>query len=376
MKTKNTFIIVGSLPPPYHGSNVMGEMTLRAFNTLGYNTIFIDKAFSKEIDNVGKISLYKIKRLMIIIYLIMLKCFRSKPSVCIYFIASGSFALIVDALILKIINWFDVPYILRFDGKGFRTLHSKNKFWAFIISHTLKNCFGGIVLGNRLKDDVSNFIPEERLFVIPNCINDDMPYESKGDRNSKIRVLFLSNLIESKGPLEVVKAAKIVTASTKNVQFVLAGAKFDVSFYKNLKKFISENNLDNYVTVIDPVYNMEKYSLYLESDIFVFPTSYEHETFGLVNIEAMQAGLPVITSSEGAIPEIVKDGITGFIIDPKIPNEIADKILLLIENHDLRKGMGEAGRNRYLSKYTPKQFIENWQMSIDYFKKTNSKMNT
>ena len=71
------------------------------------------------------------------------------------------------------------------------------------------------------------------------------------------------------------------------------------------------------------IHGKEKENLMVLSDIFVFPSYYERETFGIVNIEAMSWGLPVITSNEGAISEIVQDGITGFIVNPKSPEEIA-----------------------------------------------------
>ena len=66
----------------------------------------------------------------------------------------------------------------------------------------------------------------------------------------------------------------------------------------------------------------------------------------------MSWGLPVISSNEGAIPEIVQDGITGFIVNPKSPEEIADKLLTLVNNPDLRKKMGMKGREVFESKYT------------------------
>ena len=100
----------------------------------------------------------------------------------------------------------------------------------------------------------------------------------------------------------------------------------------------------------------KKIKFFRTSDIFVFPTYYERETFGIVNIEAMSWGLPVISSTEGAIPEIVQDGVTGFIVNPKSPEEIADKIMILINNSDLRIKMGMKGREVYKSKYTPESY--------------------
>jgi len=81
----------------------------------------------------------------------------------------------------------------------------------------------------------------------------------------------------------------------------------------------------------------------------------------------MSWGLPVISSTEGAIPEIVQDGITGFIVNPKSPEEIADKILTLVNNHRLRREMGMKGRENYESKYTLEGHTKMLNDTIRYF---------
>ena len=66
----------------------------------------------------------------------------------------------------------------------------------------------------------------------------------------------------------------------------------------------------------------------------------------------MSAGLPVIATPQGAIPETVVDRVNGFLVPPRDPAAIADKILLLLRNEDLRRRMGQASRERFLKYYT------------------------
>ena len=115
------------------------------------------------------------------------------------------------------------------------------------------------------------------------------------------------------------------------------------------------------------VYGEEKETLFAKSDIFVFPSYYERETFGIVNIEAMSWGLPVISSNEGAISEVVQDGISGFIVNPKSPKEIADRILTLVNNPDLRRKMGVKGRELFELKYTLEALAGNLDGTIMFF---------
>jgi glycosyltransferase involved in cell wall biosynthesis len=72
----------------------------------------------------------------------------------------------------------------------------------------------------------------------------------------------------------------------------------------------------------------------------------------MVVLEAMAAGLPVITTDQGAIRETVLDGVNGFIVPKGDPAAIAEKIVLLLRDHDLRRRMGQASRERFLASYT------------------------
>ena len=113
------------------------------------------------------------------------------------------------------------------------------------------------------------------------------------------------------------------------------------------------------------VQGVNKEKLFATSDIFVFPT--RSEVFGTVNIEAMNYSLPVVSSKEGEIPEIVQDGITGFLVNKRSPGELADKILILINDADLRKEMGIRGRKNFELKYTLEAHGKNIDNCLNFF---------
>ena len=115
--------------------------------------------------------------------------------------------------------------------------------------------------------------------------------------------------------------------------------------------------------VVGSKFDTEKEKIYLESEIFVFPTQYD--VWGLVLLEAMRAGLPVISTYVGAIPEIVDDGITGFLVEKQNPVALAEKMEILIKDKDLRDKMGQAGRKKFLEKYTLDIFEQNLKNVFD-----------
>lgn len=99
-------------------------------------------------------------------------------------------------------------------------------------------------------------------------------------------------------------------------------------------------------------YGKEKEELFRQADIFIFPTYYHNEAFPLVNLEAMQHALPVISTNEGAIPDIIDDGITGYIVAKRDYQALAVRIEILINNPALRKKMGESGKKKFEKLYS------------------------
>jgi glycosyltransferase involved in cell wall biosynthesis len=110
--------------------------------------------------------------------------------------------------------------------------------------------------------------------------------------------------------------------------------------------------------IASEVNNEEKEAIFAKSDIFVFPTYYDNETFGLVNLEAMQAKLPIISTPEGGIPDMVEEGENGFIVSQKDAEALADKLEELIKDPQKRKEMGQKGYEKYQRAFTLQVFEE------------------
>ena len=113
------------------------------------------------------------------------------------------------------------------------------------------------------------------------------------------------------------------------------------------------------VTAFTPVWH----ELYASSDVFVMPTY--RDSFGMVYLEAMAAGLPVIGSRLSAIPEIISDGKTGFLVNPGQPEELRLALAALIDDPARRREMGQRGRAVVEEKFDA---ARNFQMVEDVFR--------
>jgi len=98
--------------------------------------------------------------------------------------------------------------------------------------------------------------------------------------------------------------------------------------------------------------------IFADCHIFCLPTL--EEAFGLVFTEAMAAGLPVVACQSGAVPEIVINGVTGLLSEPRDFKKLAANLELLLLNHDLAAQLGKAGRARAQTEFTPALITKLW----------------
>ncbi|PKN51545.1 MAG: hypothetical protein CVU55_11395 [Deltaproteobacteria bacterium HGW-Deltaproteobacteria-13] len=358
-------LIVGQLPPPVHGSNVMTQLIFDSLINIGCEVSIVQKTFSRNQKEVGQISARKILKIPVIFYQLLGALQRKHPDVCVYFISIGLSSLIVDLLFLLLLRLFKTHVVIYVHGKGFKQY--QGNISGYVLNLIFSKLLGALILGDRLSSDLLWTIPKSHMFILPNAIPDksDVLFTEPKINQKQVRVLYLSNLTPTKGALEFLKMASIVTKKFPETRFILGGPKREEDFYKKLLDFIAHEDLGNCVVLPGGLYGSDKEGVFLESDIFVFPT--KRDAFPLVTLEAMKYGIPVISSNEGSIPEIVIDGITGFIVSPEDTEEMARKVIALIKNPKLRKELGAAGRKRYEDNYTITAYERNLKAAINYF---------
>ncbi len=163
-------------------------------------------------------------------------------------------------------------------------------------------------------------------------------------------VLFVGRIAEHKGVEYLIRAANIVVNELghKYVQFVLVGPTTfrqgteDTRYLAMILKLIEGYGLQGNVRLTGVIPRDDLIKLYGVSDVFVLPSIAEMAP--AVMREAMACARPVIGTRVGNIPELVKDGLNGFVVEPADEKELAEKIIYLVDNPAQAKMMGEKGR--------------------------------
>ncbi|WNR45740.1 glycosyltransferase family 4 protein [Paenibacillus roseipurpureus] len=172
--------------------------------------------------------------------------------------------------------------------------------------------------------------------------------------NCKI-ILFVGRLISKKGVHHLIEAMHRVIESEPTAKLVLVGSAFYGSdkvtgYVKGLVK--SAKKLSNHVTFIPYVKHQEMPKWIGIADVLVVP-SIGPEAFGLVNVEAMATGVPVIATRVGGIQEVIEHGQTGYLVDPaNIKTELPENILRVIKDENLQRTLGENGLRRVNELFT------------------------
>jgi len=133
--------------------------------------------------------------------------------------------------------------------------------------------------------------------IIPNGIKVVMIPENR-NKPDHINILYLSNLFPEKGFHELIEVFGKLARDNPNIYLYITGGFPYLGIQKKVKKQILKSGLGDRIFLKGPRYDEDKLKIYGEADIFVFPSFFRQECFPLVILEAMQAGLPVITTRE------------------------------------------------------------------------------
>ena len=202
------------------------------------------------------------------------------------------------------------------------------------------------VMGTSLIGMFDGLIEPERIAVVPNGTPEIASDASLRDPGT---VLFLSNLLARKGVIEAVRTAELVVAQHPTARFRFIGRWYDDALARELLK--RTHALSDRITFVPPVAGEGKRAALLSAGILLFPPVLS-EGHPRVVLEGLAAGLPVVTTDRGAIAETVVDGESGFVLDDPVPEQLAERILLLLRDADLHARMAGAARARYEAKYS------------------------
>jgi glycosyltransferase involved in cell wall biosynthesis len=201
-----------------------------------------------------------------------------------------------------------------------------------------------IAVSDDWKKRMADLLPLEKTLVIRNCIAinkfNPNPYRIP---NHRINAIFLGAIGKSKGIYDLIAALDNLPSNYLNfIHIKLAGNEECEGDIAQILAQIRDRDLEDVCQFYGLVIGDDKQKLLEESDLFILP-SY-HEALPIAVLEAMGAGLAILATPVGGIPEVVQDGWNGFLIPPGDTRALAERLMMLISDIPLLRLMGQHSR--------------------------------
>jgi glycosyltransferase involved in cell wall biosynthesis len=353
-------LVIGPLPPPLMGPAIGTEMIHGAFERSGVRVVLVNTQDRRTIFNMGVLDLRNVVLGVCHVAQTAVLAARERPDVAYLPISQGRWGYVRDAALMAVLRALQCPFVVHLRGSAFQTFYAgSGRLERLVIRRTLGWAARGIVLTPELVHVFDGLIPAGRIRTLENGIRDPYPggIAAVAERRRRrarasprsLRVLYVANDWTMKGAPTLVQA--LAHPGLEEVELRLAGAPREGEV-REAQELAGRLGLLGRIRVVGSISGEAKADEYAWADVLAHPT--ENDGQPLVVIEAMAAGLAVVASRIGGIPETLGDD--GLLVQSGDPVELAAALVSLVEDPAHRLRLGEASRQRFLDRYTPEPY--------------------
>ena len=270
----------------------------------------------------------KLKSNITFIFSFIIQLIKNRPNV-IYFTSVRSMqGFLRDFLIINIGKLFKAKVVNHLHGADFNLFFDNAPSYIKpIIDWTYRKIDCSIVLSELMKDQYKRYEKSMDIAAIPNCYDNSINYVQVDKKHKVLRLLYLSNLMRSKGIIELLDAVSTLKDKGVNIELKVAG-NFLSDHLKKATELEQEFHAKNkgYAEYLGPVRGTDKLDLLAWADCLVLPTYYPTEAQPICVIEAMAAGCYIISTNHNYMPDLIKPK-NGELVTP----QSVDELMLAIE---------------------------------------------
>ena len=284
---------------------------------------------------------------------------RYRPRIAHYAISAG-WAMEKGLALMKTARLFGARTVGHIHSGSFLTFWNSLPAWRRRAARReLARLDALVLLSDSWRERIATELglPREKLFVVNNPIDPEFETEALAmplDRTGNI-VFSLGTMGRPKGVMDILEAATLLPRQL-HFKIQLAGPEREPGILREVKEFISARSLSESFDLKSGVWGGEKTALYRQASVFLLPSYYEN--FPLVVLEAAAAGLPIVTTPVGAIPEFFQDGVSALFVQPGNAVQMAGALQRLLEQPQERRRLGAAARQVFCTRLARSKIMD------------------
>ncbi len=355
-------LVVGPVPPPYGGiASVMEDIANSDLSKEYLFEIFDRSAvFPPGAEGLIGKNLFRAKR--------FLRFFNKVRSGKYHFvhIHSSDPVFLGTTIFMLLSRLAGVKILLHVHGTDWTSFYSEARlFKKFYTRIGLELPTKIVVLYQLWVDKIRELRPNADVRILRNFVHDQDPpsareieeaRQSLGVTKENFVVLTVGSVGKNKGSFEILKAVPKVISQDNSIRFILLGGEEKPGNMAQLTVIVKEQELGSWVQLTGEL-EREKVPAFLGlADIFLLPSFWEGMPVTI--IEAMRSGLPIISTPVAGIPDMIENGVSGLLINPGSPDEIAEAVLLLKQDKALRDKLAAGAKARFEEKFEFSKGIE------------------
>jgi glycosyltransferase involved in cell wall biosynthesis len=354
---RKALLVIAPEPPPFTGMEVTTQALLEELRAAGIQVERVDTADPEDVlGNRGVWTGHNIVMALRHIALAARKSFQKDVGAVYLPIAQAFPALFRDIAFLAIARAARLPAIVHLHGGAFGGYYASLGFARrSLLKSSVGRAAAGIVLTEQLRPALECVLTQGRISVVPNGVDLRLCDPQLSKTKDEVHVLFLSSLYRWKGAFVFIEAFARAHAKRPQLRGTVAGDWPSEELRLEGEHLLQELGLGDKLAFPGVVKGESKAQAFREADIFCF-AALEPEGQPLVILEAMAAGLPVVSPAWPGIADTVIEGETGLLVAEASPDSLAEQIVHLVDRPEERARMGTAGRTRYEAHYTQRAF--------------------
>ncbi len=346
---KPKILMVGPFPPPFGGLGNNMSLLLRSDLSRRYDLDLLRTSKHVRHVKVSQADIWSFPYLVWNSLRMVGRLIRRRPRL-VYMKSTSDTGFIRDAVLMAIARLFGLKVICHLHGRPMGRLFAESGFWPRQVARAMRMASVTIVLSPGLKTIFGRMFPGQPIVVLPNVVDVSAiapPRLRAGP--GPVRILFVGRLSRDKGAFDLLEVAGRLRQTDPDFRIDLVGIAETESEERWIRERTAELGLGEHLVFHGYRSGADKAALFAGADIFFLPTY--AEIFPNVLLEAMAAGLPIVTTDVPVIPEMVTEDVHGFLRKPGDIEGFVTALSALVRDPERRRAIGRTNRtdaeNRY-----------------------------